>query len=122
MTTTAFNGTSILIVEDEFFIGSNLEKMMLDAGAEPVLVNTAEAGMENLEKIRFDAAILDVHLQDGSTYPLADELRRRSIPFIFLSGYLTIREGYSDIPFVDKPFTPEPITTALETLLAQTTH
>ena len=122
MTTPEFNSSSSLIVEEGFFMGSNLEKMLIDAGAEPVLVNMAEAGMENVEKIGFDAAILDVGLQHGGTCPLADELRCRLSPFIFLSAYLTIRQGYTDIPFLDKPFTSESITTALGSLLAQTTH
>lgn len=114
-----FKGRTILIVEDEFFVGSDLEQILADAGADTVLVNTAGAASAKLAESRFDAAILDIHLQDESTYPLADTLRRKSIPFIFLSGYLTIREGYTDIPFVDKPFTAETVTNALKSLLSQ---
>ena len=111
-------GKHILIVEDEFFVGSDLEQILADAGAQPVLVNTAAAASAKLAETSFDAVILDIHLQDESTYPLADTLRRKSTPFLFLSGYLTIREGYTDIPFVDKPFTKETVTSALKTLLA----
>lgn len=117
-----FTGKTILIVEDEFFVGSDLEQILADAGAETVLVNTAGAASAKIAETRFDAAILDIHLQDESTYPLADTLRRKSIPFIFLSGYLTIREGYTDVPFVDKPFTAETVTNALKSLLAQPTR
>ena len=122
MAAKEFDGKHILIVEDEFFVGSDLEQILADAGAETVLVNTAGAASAKLAETKFDAAILDIHLQDESTYPLADALRRKSIPFIFLSGYLTIREGYTDIPFVDKPFTKETVTAALKTLLAQPTR
>ena len=121
MSADGLNGKTILIVEDEFFIGSDLQQILADAGAETVLVNAAGPALEKLASTRFDAVILDIHLQDESTYPVADELRRREIPFVFLSGYLTIREGYADAPFLDKPFTAETVTNALKGILAQTT-
>ena len=49
----------ILIVEDEFFISSDLEQILADAGAETVLVDAAGAAMEKLASTRFDAVILD---------------------------------------------------------------
>jgi DNA-binding NtrC family response regulator len=122
MSIDELKGKTILIVEDEFFISSDLEQILADAGAETVLVDAAGAAMEKLASTRFDAVILDIHLQDESTYPVADELRRREIPFVFLSGYLTIREGYADVPFLDKPFTAETVTNALNGILAQTTR
>ena len=122
MPTDGLHGKTILIVEDEFFIGSDLEQILADTGAETVLVNAASPALEQLASTRFDAVILDIHLQDESTYPVADELRRRDIPFVFLSGYLTIREGYADVPFLDKPFTAETVTNALNGILAQTTR
>lgn len=122
MPTDGLHGKTILIVEDEFFIGSDLQQILADTGAETVLVNAASPALEQLASTRFDAVILDIHLQDESTYPVADELRRREIPFVFLSGYLTIREGYADVPFLDKPFTAETVTNALNGILAQTTR
>lgn len=115
-------GRTILVVEDEFFIGSDLQQIFADAGAESILVNTADTAVAKLAEMRFDAVILDIHLQDESTYPVADDLRRRSIPFVFLSGYLTIREGYTDIPFIDKPFTAETVTRTLKDLLRLPAH
>lgn len=122
MASTDLSNKTVLVVEDEFFIGSNLEQILQAAGANTVLVNNAEDALKNIYKTRFDAVILDVHLQDGSTYPVADELRRKSTPFMFLSGYLTIREGYDDIPFLDKPFTDETVLNGVNGLLRQPTH
>ena len=34
-----------------------------------------------------DAALLDVNLHGEKTYPLADALAARGIPFVFMSGY-----------------------------------
>lgn len=121
MASPDLSNKTILIVEDEFFIGSNLEQILQGAGASTVLVNNAEDALKNIYKTRFDAVVLDVHLQDGSTYPVADELRRKSTPFLFLSGYLTIREGYADIPFLDKPFTEDTVLNGVNSLLRKPT-
>ena len=36
-----------------------------------------------------DGALLDVHLGDASIYPAIDELARRGIPFILVTGQET---------------------------------
>ena len=99
-----FDGKTILIVEDEFIVGSDLGQIVADAGANAVLANTASSASAKLAETQFDAVLLDIHLQDESTYPVADELRRRAIPF------------------VDKPFTTETVTNVLKNLLTQPTH
>lgn len=119
MADTTLTGKTLLVVEDEAFVASDLATLLSDAGAEVKVANVADEAMIFLRGSRFDAAILDVHLANGSTYTLADELRARNTPFVFLSGYLTVREGYTDIPFLEKPFTPETVTTALAALLAK---
>jgi DNA-binding response OmpR family regulator len=105
MTASSLAGKNLLIVEDEVFIALNLEQLLSEDGAEIRHARTCAEATRLLETARFDGAILDVHLDDGSTYAVADELRRRQTPFIFLSGYLTVREGYADVPFLAKPVT-----------------
>lgn len=119
MADTPLAGKTLLVVEDEAFVASDLAALLSDAGAEVKIANVADEAMNHLRDTRFDAAILDVHLANGSTYTLADELRAHKTPFVFLSGYLTVREGYTDIPFLEKPFTAETVTTALTDLLAK---
>jgi hypothetical protein len=34
-----------------------------------------------------DAAILDVNLNDLRSYPVAEQLERRGVPFVFATGY-----------------------------------
>ncbi len=58
-----FDGKTILIVEDEFFVGSDLEQILADAGANAVLVNTASAALARLAETHVDAVILDIHLR-----------------------------------------------------------
>lgn len=119
MTDSPLAGKSLLVVEDEAFVASDLAALLSDAGAEVKVANVADEAMGHLRDGSFDAAILDVHLANGSTYTLADELRARKTPFVFLSGYLTVREGYTDIPFLEKPFTPETVITTVAQLFKQ---
>ncbi len=117
MATSGITHKHILIVEDEIYIALDLQAALSEAGATTAQADTSNAAIELVQRSRFDAAILDVHLRDESTYAVADELRRQGIPFVFLSGYLTVREGYADIPFLTKPYTRESVRTAVGDLL-----
>jgi DNA-binding response OmpR family regulator len=103
----------VLIVEDDAIIAQDLEGHLGDAGATAVLAKTSEEALSLLGSTRFDAAILDVHLKDGNSYAIADALRLQNTPFVFLSGYLTIRVGYTDIPFLPKPYSAPKVIAAI---------
>jgi DNA-binding response OmpR family regulator len=97
-------GKTLLIVEDDAVLAMGLEGQLAEAGATVILARTSEEALGLTGSTRFDAAVLDVHLRDGNSYAIADALRLQETPFVFLSGYLTIRVGYTDIPFVPKPY------------------
>jgi DNA-binding response OmpR family regulator len=81
-------GYRILIVEDEYFIGADLEKALKAAGAEvfgPLAL--AEEARSLIARHVVDAAVLDLKLLDGDGCVAADELARRKIPFVFATGY-----------------------------------
>jgi hypothetical protein len=55
---------------------------------------------------RFDAAILDITLQDGIAFDLASELLRRKIPFLFytpVNQAELIPTELREMPFLEKP-------------------
>ena len=57
-----------------------------------------------------DVAILDIDLNGASVVPLADNLRRRGIPFVFVSGYgdeELLPEHLRSSPRFDKPVEAE---------------
>lgn len=63
----------------------------------------------------FDLAILDVNLGGGETsYPVADLLAARSIPFLFATGYS--RDGleprFRDAVRLQKPYSPQALVAA----------
>ena len=67
----------------------------------------------------FDAAIIDINLDGSMTYPVADILKARAIPFAFTTGYGKngIDNAYSKVPILPKPFSRDQLETLLNGLL-----
>ena len=114
-------GRCILIVEDEPLIAMMLEDFLVSLGHE--VRATCDSVRDALKAVRaadFDVAILDVNLKGESVWPVAAELREREIPSILASG------GHVDpppaefagVPMIDKPYTIDRVTPALEAALA----
>ncbi len=103
----ALRGKHVLVVEDEYLIAMDIEACLQDAGAVVVgpFVSAAEA-LANLDGQHVDAALLDIGLNADDSYPVADEMRRRGAPFMFMSGYgpHQLKPAYAGSPFISKPF------------------
>jgi CheY-like chemotaxis protein len=78
----------ILVVEDEFLIATVLCDMLEDAAATVVgpAVNLGDA-LRLVQDQGIEAAILDMNLNGEWSDPVAEELTRRGIPFVFTTGY-----------------------------------
>ena len=57
------------------------------------------------DSLDFDVAIVDVNLAGQASYPVAEILTRRSIPFVFVSGYGSsgLRPEWQHVASVSKP-------------------
>ena len=81
----------LLLAEDVFLLSTILAADLREAGYEVLgPYSTVAAAMAASQSESFDAAILDINLRGEFVYPVAEELARRRIPFLFLSGYATI--------------------------------
>jgi DNA-binding response OmpR family regulator len=112
-------GKRILVVEDEYFIASDLRKALDAQGAQVVgPVANLNAGLE-LAELAVDAAVLDVNLEEDRSFPIADRLQSRSIPFLFLTGYdcWALPDQYQQAARLAKPFAPSSVVAMLEELL-----
>lgn len=112
---------SILIVEDEPLIAMMLEDFLLSLGHE--VRATCDSVAEAMKAVMagdFDLAILDVNLKGESVWPVAVELRNRDIPFILASGGHVDPPPaeFASVPMIDKPYTIDRVTPALEAALA----
>ena len=84
-------GRRVLLVEDEAMIAMLLEDMLEDLGHELVRVaNRLEDAVAAAGTEAIDLAILDLNLGGVLTYPAADALAERGIPFS-LSVYMLRR-------------------------------
>ena len=116
------NNRRILVVEDEFFLASDLEKRLSSAGAIVVgpapTVQRASTLIDGAEQL--DAALLDVNLRDVLVYPVAHELQQRHVPFLFTTGYdqLVVPAEYRDVPRVNKPYEMAEVLERLRGLLS----
>ena len=109
--TALLKGLSFLLVEDEILIAMDAKSMLEEAGAEIVEVASKVAdALRVLSTMVPHAAILDVNLRSGTSFPIADELATRGIPFIFCTGYgsqIVLPPRHISVPVVGKPYTYE---------------
>jgi CheY-like chemotaxis protein len=97
----------ILVVEDEALVAMLVEDMLTDMGHEVVRVaHRLETGLVAVERDGFDVAVLDVNLNDVKSFPIADALSSRGIPFVFATGYgmAGLDERFFSVPTITKPF------------------
>jgi CheY-like chemotaxis protein len=97
----------VLIVEDEMLVAMNIEDMLLDLGHEVAGLATRLAPALALAgESEIDAAVLDVNLAGEHSFPVADLLDKRGIPFLFATGYGLggIEERYRGRVVLQKPF------------------
>jgi CheY-like chemotaxis protein len=72
------------------------------------------------EKVRLDAAVLDLRLERVTTVELADRLMVARIPFLFqTSDPRAIPAAYHGVPVLRKPFRGGQLIAALHDLLAK---
>jgi DNA-binding response OmpR family regulator len=113
----------VLIVEDEFLVGVQLEEDLRSAGYSILgPFSTLEAATRASRRDRFDLALLDINLNGDMVYPLADELSARGVPFIFLSGYAAgdLPERFRHAPQLTKPHDPAILSKEIRTVVPPT--
>jgi CheY-like chemotaxis protein len=109
----------ILIVEDEMLVAMNIEDMLLESGHEVAgIASRLEPALALAQDGCFDVAMLDVNLAGDRSFPVADLLIARGIPFLFATGYGVdgIEEKYRDRPVLQKPFRARELADAVEAL------
>lgn len=113
-------GMRILIVEDESLILLTIQDVVEELGCEVVgTAMRAEPAMAMVAGGQVDAALLDVNLGEGRTsYPVADTLAARGIPFAFVTGYGSggVRQEYQGRPILSKPVDQRSLEAALRAM------
>ena len=116
------SGRRVLVVEDEMLVLMIIEDMLADLGCESVTsAATVDAALARIDAEIFDVALLDMNLNGSKSFPVADALAKRGVPFAFATGYTghDMRDGYRDRPILKKPLQPTALAATLARLMSR---
>lgn len=101
-------GLRILIVEDMGLVSQALRWMLdkMNCHIVGVAARLSEATELAQTTERLDGVLLDLNLSGQNSYPVAEVLQERGIPFIIMSGYDTshTRADFASDAHLQKPF------------------
>ncbi len=113
----------VLLVEDELLVAWVLQDMLIALGCTVVgpAARLSQA-MTMIANEPIDAAVLDVNLNGELSYPIADLLIARGVPFAFSTGYDRARlpEAYRACRYLQKPFVQSDLARTIDALLPPT--
>ena len=110
----------ILLIEDEMLVSGMLQSMLSNLGyAVAGVASDRDEAMKLVDRETVDGVVLDINLNGEMSYPIADELAARGIPFIFSTGYeqQSLPAAHGTRPLLRKPFRRSALGGALADLL-----
>jgi CheY-like chemotaxis protein len=116
------SGVRVLVVEDDALMAMDIEATLVEAGAVVVSVcQTVEKAIARVDASDFSVAVLDFGIGSDTASPVARQLARRGVPFIFYTG--TSRNDpslmeWSDCSIVEKPASRRALVSAVRTALS----
>jgi DNA-binding NtrC family response regulator len=120
---------SILIVEDEFAVAFQLQAIIESAGYQVTgIAISVPKALAAIEENKPGLVLLDIHLKGQLTgIDLAEQLRQRAIPFIYLSAnssqsILEQAKATQPYGFLVKPFREKDLLVALDIALYRHRH
>jgi DNA-binding response OmpR family regulator len=112
----------VLIVEDEMLVGILIEDMLGEMGYTVAgMATRVGTALPMVATLDFDLAILDVNLGEEMSFPIADAIAEKGLPYLFATGYgrQGITPRHAGQPVVAKPFSSGDLKLAIEAALAK---
>ncbi|UOV06102.1 response regulator [Pseudoxanthomonas sp. F37] len=106
----------VFIVEDESMLVMLLEDLLPTLGYAVVgSAASVDQALAALDQAEADLAVIDVNLAGEPSFPVADALRARGVPFLFTTGYgqQGLPARFADAAVLAKPFRRQDIQDAL---------
>jgi light-regulated signal transduction histidine kinase (bacteriophytochrome) len=95
------------VIEDNLLISLDLQKKLRRVGFKYIDVyGDVIAAKTALKKVTPQIVFLDVHLGQENSFNLGEELKKQSIPFLFITGYgagIALPEPIKDVDVLTKP-------------------
>ena len=118
MTDTSKKRRNVLVLEDEPFIAMLLQDELEALGIHVIgPVNNLKSAIQIAETENLDGALLDLNINGAYATEVADRLRERGVPFIFVTGYARPAGlRYREVAVLHKPFSGLDLRAALISL------
>jgi CheY-like chemotaxis protein len=97
----------VLVVEDNWLVADLVVEALQDSGCSVIgPASSVEEAIPLAKAAPLDGALLDIDLHGEQSFPIADVLAGRGVPFAFLTGYgdAPVPLAYRDMPCLSKPF------------------
>ncbi|HVB89737.1 MAG TPA: hypothetical protein VND97_06005 [Beijerinckiaceae bacterium] len=111
----------VLVVEDETLLALEIADILASCASCEVLTSTTiEQARKAIER-PLVFAVLDIQVIGGRTFELAETLRQRGVPLLFLSGRAAteIPASLKEAPYLEKPFAQQDLKKAFFSALKQ---
>src|SRR5262245_41326550 len=99
-------GREILLIEDDFYQARDTQQALQHAGAKVIgPFADSTSALRSIAGREPSCAILDIRLTDGLHFGVANALKDKGVPFIFMTGLDTsvIPEEHGEVPVFQKP-------------------
>lgn len=110
-------GLKVLVVEDNLLLAEVTKILLEDSGCQVVgPAGWLQRGLELAQAEPLDGAVLDINLHGEMSFAIAEVLRTRGVPFIFVTGYedrSIVPMAYRSAPRLDKPVADEHLIEAM---------
>jgi CRP-like cAMP-binding protein len=107
MTLADSSRPKILVVEDSYLTAAAVCDMVVKCGYDVAgTVGRVDTGIEFVRKHTVDGAVVDIDLHGVSSFPICEQLKKRSIPFLFVTGFdrrYEVPEEFKAAPWLQKP-------------------
>ncbi|KRA50484.1 response regulator [Devosia sp. Root635] len=116
-------GQTVLIIEDEFLIALDIQRILEPLGAGKTLFARTTAEAEELREFwpEIGVAVVEVLAHDAERILLAEKLGAAGIPVVLTTADITVRHGLAHLPtapLLVKPVPEEALASAISAALA----
>jgi two-component system, response regulator PdtaR len=117
------NGRTALVVEEEFLIALDIQRMLEALGVEhTVFARTAEEAHQlRAGWPQIDLAVVEVRSHGTAAHQLVEGLRRDGVPVVLTTADIAIGKAvraFPDLTILSKPLPEEAMTSAIKQALA----
>jgi DNA-binding response OmpR family regulator len=115
------HGTRLLVVEREFLIALEVQRILESADARQIVAARSVAEVDSLSQHwpEFDLAVIEDLLGDAEAVELAAKLRAAGVAVVVTTADHGIVERFNGAPTVEKPFSDETLLAACRQALNQ---